>query len=180
MSESKVIRLKGLKKVEIAPYVSGADVKNATFTEVGSTTPDSFVITKAEDSYTEEFIEEHDLAIDELLTQKGGREVTWSTKNVSSEVFQQLAGGTISKNETTNEVIWKENPNAAPIEVWVRATSVNGIEVTIPRVRIKISGDLKFSKNALSQLTIKGKQIMDPSENAPAFSIKYPAEPTAE
>lgn len=168
--KAKVIRLKGLSKVETAPLAADGGI-GTEWTEWGSTTPDSFVITKADDTSTEEFIEEAEEAIDELTTQKGAREVTWSTKNVHSDVFVEIAGGAFDEEKQ----IWSENPNDTAKEVSVRATSSNGIVVTIARVKIRLSGDFKFSKNALTQLTIKGKQLAPLKEGVPGYTIAYPS-----
>jgi len=167
--KANVIRLKGLEKVETAPLAADGGL-GTEWTEWGSTTPDSFVITKGDDSVTEEFIEEAEDAIDEITTQKGLREVTWSTKNVHSDVFLAIAGGSFDQASQT----WSEDANADAREVSLRATSKTGIVVTIARVKIRISGDLKFSKNALSQLTIKGKQLAPLKAGVKGFTIQYP------
>lgn len=163
MTEIKVTRLKGLKKVEIKDLSAETPV----WVEVGQTTPDSFVITKADDSVTEEFVEEMEEAIDEITTQKGSREITWSTKNVDKSVFMAIAGGKVEGN------VWTEDPKAAAKEVSIRATSENDVVATIARAKIRFSGDLKFTKNSLSQLTIKAKQLA-PLNDEPGFTIQYP------
>ena len=166
MSELNVMRLKGLKKVEIKDLSD----ESSLFVEIGSTTPDSFVITKGDDSVTDEFIEEMEEAVDEITTQKGVREVTWSTKNVHKDIFEAIAGGTYNESTKT----WSENANDSAKEVSIRATSENGIIATISRAKIRFSGDLKFTKNSLSQLTIKAKQLA-PLDGEAGFSIEYPA-----
>ena len=166
MSELNVMRLKGLKKVEIKDLSN----ESSLFVEIGSTTPDSFVITKGDDSVTDEFIEEMEEAVDEITTQKGVREVTWSTKNVHKDVFMAIAGGAYDESTKT----WSENANGSAKEVSIRATSENGVVATISRAKIRFSGDLKFTKNSLSQLTIKAKQLA-PLDSEAGFSIQYPA-----
>lgn len=167
--KANVIRLKGLAKVETAPLAADGGI-GAEWTEWGSTTPDSFVITKGDDTVTEEFIEEAEEAVDEITTQKGVREVTWGTKNVHSDVFLAIAGGVFDEATQT----WSEDPNAEAKEVSVRATSKTGIVVTIARAKIRFSGDLKFTKNSLTQLTIKGKQLSPAKAGVAGFSIQYP------
>lgn len=152
-------RLIGLKKVELTPYG-----ETEAWIEIGDTVPDSFVITKADDTVTEEFIEEGEMAIEEIVTQKGAREISWSTKNVSGEVFHKIMGGSYA-NET-----WTENPSEKVKEFKLRATSNNGVQVVIPRISLRVTGELKFSKNALAQLTLKGKQLAVEGQN---FFINY-------
>lgn len=165
MGKLNVTRLKGLKSVEIKEL----GVENAEWIELGQTTPDSFVITKGDDSVTEEFIEEMEDAIDEMTTQKGVREITWSTKNVDKDVFKAIAGGTVTGN------VWSEDASSPAKEVSIKATSENGIVATIARAKIRFTGDLKFSRNALSQLTIKAKQLAPEDNSEAGFKIEYPA-----
>lgn len=173
MTKLGTIRLKGLEKVEIAPLATDGGITSVEtdWVELGSTTPDSFVISKADDSVTEEFIEEMEDAIDEVTTQKGAREISWSTKNVHSDVFKAIAGSTYDTESKT----WSEDPNENGKEVSVRATSSNGIVVTIARVKLRFTGELKFTKNSLTQLTVKGKQLAPTKEGVKGFTIKYPA-----
>lgn len=169
MSQLRVMRLKGLKSVEIAPLKADGTVDESKFVEFGQTTSDSFVISKGEDTVTEEFIEETDEAVEELTTQKGIREITWSTKNVHADVFLNVAGGSLSDDNKS----WVEDPNAEAKEVALRVTSQNGIQIDIARVKIRMSGDIKFSKNALTELTITAKQLAT-ADGTSGFKITYP------
>ncbi|GEM_PF-6125354 len=167
-----VVRLKGLKSVEICP-VEDYQKTSEKWYEWGQTTPDSFVISRGDDTVTEEFIEEADDAIDELTTQKGTREITWNTKNLHPDVFIAVMGGKLENNQ------WEEPVSGSDKEVALRVTSTNGIEIVMPRVKIRVTGDIKFSKNALSELTIKGKQLA-PGNNESGFIIKYPTDVVSE
>ncbi|MCD8080149.1 MAG: hypothetical protein LUF04_06980 [Bacteroides sp.] len=175
MSETKtkfdVVRLKGLKSVEICPADEYGE-SDANWYEWGQTSPDSFVISKGDDSVTEEFIEEADDAIDELTTEKGTREITWNTKNLHPDVFTAVMGGEFKNGQ------WAEPVSSDAKEVALKITSVNDVVIEMPRVKIRVSGDIKFSKNALSELTIKGKQLA-PGNDKSGFIIKYPSEVTS-
>lgn len=165
----KSLRLKGLEKVEVAPLMADGTTGEA-WVEIGDTVPDSFVINKAEDTVTEEFIEESDEAIDEITSQKGVRTVTWQTKNIHPDVFKLLAGGTA---DATTQA-WIENPMEEAKELSVRATSKTGIQVVFNRVKLRINGDLNFQKSALAKITISGKQLTPTKAEEAGYKIIYP------
>ena len=169
-NESKVLkslRLEGLKCVEVAKLGSNGET-GTDWVQVGDTVPDSFGINKADDTTTEEFIEESDAAIDEITSQKGIRSITWQTKNVHPDVFKTIARGEF------DNLAWAEESTEEAKELSVRATSMNGIQVVFNRVKIRINGDLNFQKSALAKLTITGKQLAPLLSSEKTFKIIYP------
>lgn len=169
MTKLKTFRLKGLEKIELAPILADGGM-GTEFFQIGDTVPDSFSITKAEDTINSEFVEEVDDPIDESVSQKGERTIAWETKNLHPDVFSKLFGGSVDKVKKE----WAENDTVSFVELSVKVTAKTGAYIQMPRVRISNAGDLFLKKSAMSTIKVQGKMLKPTKEGEKAFKIVYP------
>lgn len=174
-TKSTVQKIRGLEKIEICKLENGVLPASPSWFEIGETVPDSAVITKGEDTQTEEYIEEVDVPTDSFVTQKAIRQASWRSRNFSGEVLAYVLGGTFNKPTVSEEGTWEEPAVSPEFEFALRFCSKNKVKMGFDRCTISISEESKFAKSSSADIGFLAKNLQSTDLAKSGFAITFPS-----
>ena len=168
MAVSQVYTL-GLSKIEIGDIAEGGGM-GATLEQLGYTLQDSCSMTQEDPQSSEFFAEEVDDPV--LSIDRGGKTTfNFSIMNPDPIVLKKLLGG---------EAVWNA-PNTMPvIEKSVKITPKQGLEFSIPRMKLvaKING--QFSRSNVFVIEVVGTVLVPTDGTTAKMSAKKLENPAPE
>lgn len=162
MAEVKTYGLKTLKHAAVEADGSFP----AVLTELCRTYRDSVEFTEADPTTTEEFCDQEDDAIFQIV-EKGAKEISFSTFDYSPEVLQKVKGGTIVDNT------WSEPTITPEIHMAIEIETNTGVKFQFPKCRVIAQFNSRFQKRGLTLLDVTLRPL-SPAPGVPAVAIVKP------
>lgn len=163
-------RILGLATVKMGPIAVDGGMSTA-LVEIGDTVRDSVVISNAEGTKQEFFIEEQDDAVESIITAKGTMTVVWSTVNTDPATMVKFFGGTVTAASGGTPAFWSAPDTIPDIEESIEITDTRGNKVEIARAKLSAKMTLNFKRSALGALDVTATVLVPTKAGEPSLKL---------
>lgn len=161
MAEIKTYGLQTIKSAE--PKSDGTFPTDSELTELCRTYRDSCEFVEDEPQIDEEYCDQVDDPV-MVFSQKGTKNVKFSTFDYSPDLLKKLKGGTVLDSK------WSEPITTPEIHLAIELTTNTGMKIQFPKARVIAKFNAKFVKNAMTLLEVTLRPV-SPAPNKPAVII---------